>query len=467
MIRCIQPPRPLRLALRPPPLIVPCLLAALCAAGRAGAQQATVREQDELDFGRLSLAQGSGARALGMGGAFLARPDDATAASWNPAGLSYLRQPELSLVGLYGTQTIDSRIEHREIGLILKHDHLDDFAPDFASMALPLRLGSVAGSVQLSFQRVIPYSGRRELTETANAPKVIEARGGFDVLALATGLKVNRWLRVGVTVNRWFNGLHQHRERLVFRRSVQEVDFDVSGVTFNAGAIAQLSDSFNVGLVAKTRLHADVTLSRTRADYTSQSDGLPDLVATNAFSSDAVSIDLPGAVGFGASWRPASPLTLSADYTRTYWSRARIHNYFTLPPGPGAADLASPSTDCAQEPRPATCPEVFASLPFPNVVDARQGDTYEIRLGAEYVFIPGRVKVPVRAGYVAATQYRRQLTGLAPRYDGITAGVGIVVGPVLLDGAWLYQTGSAGLESARTSTRIHNVLFSLIYRHGR
>jgi hypothetical protein len=110
---------------------------------------------------------------------------------------------------------------------------------------------------------------------------------------------------------------------------------------------------------------------------------------------------------------------------------------------------------------------VFASLPFPNVVDAAQSDTGEVHLGAEYVFIPGRVKVPVRAGYVAATQYRRQTNGLSPRYDGLTAGVGIVAGPVLLDAAWLYQTGSFGPDTAHTSTRIHNILFSLIYRHGR
>mgnify|MGYP000095960413 CR=1 FL=1 len=36
-----------------------------------------------------------------MGGAFLARADDATAASWNPAGLSYLRRTEFSLVGVH------------------------------------------------------------------------------------------------------------------------------------------------------------------------------------------------------------------------------------------------------------------------------------------------------------------------------------------------------------------------------
>lgn len=37
------------------------------------------------------LRVGAGARALGMGGAFLAVADDATAGYWNPAGLTYLR----------------------------------------------------------------------------------------------------------------------------------------------------------------------------------------------------------------------------------------------------------------------------------------------------------------------------------------------------------------------------------------
>ena len=50
---------------------------------------------------------GSGARAVGMGGAFIAVADDATAASWNPAGLIQLEMPELSFVGAYLSNTED------------------------------------------------------------------------------------------------------------------------------------------------------------------------------------------------------------------------------------------------------------------------------------------------------------------------------------------------------------------------
>jgi hypothetical protein len=44
------------------------------------------------------LARGSGARALGVAGAFTAVADDATAASWNPAGLIQLERPEASFM---------------------------------------------------------------------------------------------------------------------------------------------------------------------------------------------------------------------------------------------------------------------------------------------------------------------------------------------------------------------------------
>src|SRR5206468_9604725 len=40
-----------------------------------------------------------GARSLGMGGAFLGLADDASAAEANPAGLTILRKPEISIEG--------------------------------------------------------------------------------------------------------------------------------------------------------------------------------------------------------------------------------------------------------------------------------------------------------------------------------------------------------------------------------
>lgn len=439
------------------------LALAVFAAGPARAQTPTPtptpltpRAQDEFDFGRSSLAVGSGARALGMGGAFLARPDDATAASWNPAGLSYLRLPELSVVGLQSTQDFKTT---DGVGTLFSVDHTSGRTPDFVSVALPASLGSMSGAVQLSFQRVIPFDGDRTIDEAT--PKLVRGSGGFDVIALGTGFQLTHWLRGGVTVNRWIDGFTQERERLGRRATIQTVDFHISGTSVNAGLILSPHDTLNLGLVAKTRLAGRVNLLRFRRDFPEDH---PELPVSNAHQSDDIRLDLPGAVGFGASWRPASRLTLSGDYTLTFWSRSRIHNYFTLPP---AAELQSAATvPCTgATPAPPGCPEVFASLPFPNVRDDAQSDTRELRLGVEYVLILGRVKLPLRGGYIREQQYSLEL-GLAPRYDGLTAGAGLLLGPVLVDGAYVYQWGRFDSVDGANTVRLHRALVSLIYRHG-
>ena len=56
-------------------------------------------QSDEILFS--NFFSGYGARALGMGGAFLAVSDDSTASSWNPAGLVSIDKPEISFSFAY------------------------------------------------------------------------------------------------------------------------------------------------------------------------------------------------------------------------------------------------------------------------------------------------------------------------------------------------------------------------------
>lgn len=51
------------------------------------------------------LRLGAGARPLGMGGAFVALADDATASYWNPAGLGQLERPQLA--AMYSLMSMD------------------------------------------------------------------------------------------------------------------------------------------------------------------------------------------------------------------------------------------------------------------------------------------------------------------------------------------------------------------------
>jgi hypothetical protein len=64
---------------------------ALALAVLAAARPALATDKYAAEF----LRVGAGARALGMGGAFLAVADDATAGYWNPAGLNFLKNKSL------------------------------------------------------------------------------------------------------------------------------------------------------------------------------------------------------------------------------------------------------------------------------------------------------------------------------------------------------------------------------------
>jgi len=418
--------------------------------------------QDELDLqARANVLQGSGARALGMGGAFLARADDATAASWNPAGLSYLRLPELSAVWTNAHFNSDERLPDGALG---KTDRQHGDTPDFFAATYPIGIKGVTGSAQVSFQRVISFRYQRTIEEFN--PLTAESGGGFDVVALGAGLQVTRWLRVGATLNEWFDGYTQHSVREINTPNqvgTRTLDnrFRLSAWNTNVGAILGLSDKVNLGLVAKTGFSGHVTLKRERVDVVNADP--QDRITANDHTRDDLRLDLPGAVGVGLSFRPWSAVTASLDYTRSFWSKGQIHNFFTLP-----------KRQLPEETTPPEGPDFFPDdangkgLPYPSLIDPQQQDTEQIRAGLEYVVIHGSLKLPLRVGYYNDRQYFRSISGAAPRFDALTAGAGIVVGRVLIDAAYIYEHGRyVDFDVHSVHVHSHRVFASLIYRHSR
>jgi long-subunit fatty acid transport protein len=416
------------------------LVVVLALAPSAAGQTAPQVDRDRIDItGRQNLTLGSGARAYGMGGAFLARADDATAASWNPAGLSYLRAPELSLVGV--SNSVDTARGN-------DYDRFKGTAVDFAALTWPVSLGEASGAVQVSYQRAISFDGDRTI-HTESIQDDGRSNGGFDVLAFGMGLRLSRVVRAGATINRWFNGYDQKLLRQVpsnARRPLREFDLDFRprGWNFNLGLIVSPIEQLNLAVVYKTPFTAAVTLDKSRHDYYAQ-DGAVQEVTENAFASDSVRLEFPSSFGFGVSWRPLDPLTFSADFTQTAWSQARIRNYFDLNATP-ASEGGTPATPPA--------PNVYPDLQYPTLQAVPESDdpndplrlagqqnAQQIRVGVEYVVIKGRLKVPLRAGYFNDRQITPNPGGEVPRFNGVTAGTGIILGSVLFDFAYVYEFG--------------------------
>ena len=293
-----------------------------------------------------------------MGGAFLARADDATAASWNPAGLSYLRLPELSLVGV--SNSFDATRGD-------DFDRFDGKAVDFAAFTWPVAFGETHGAVQVSYQRAISFDGR------AIDPR----RPGPATAGQTTADRGRRTERRGLRRGRLRHRPSPQparagrgdREPLAERlrpdprppyltpsaRPLREFDLDfrTEGWSFNLGVMFSPVEQLNLAAVYKTPFTA-VAPARQGAARPLGIEGSPEEVTTNASSSDAARLDLPSSLGFGVSWRPRDTLTLSADFTRTRWSEARILDYFELVPTPptddgiaGGLRRRSPSRSCS------------------------------------------------------------------------------------------------------------------------
>jgi hypothetical protein len=454
----------------------------ICAGAKADAQDQDLSRvnQDELAsfYGRMNVVVGSGARAFGMGGAFLARADDATAASWNPAGLSYLRRTEVSVVGAHNDflqmipklnqvpsppQNVDTR------------DQLQGTVADFIGLAYPLRIRERTGAIQLSYQRSFSFTGSRKSegpvgvrgftsdgTTVLPTEFTVQGNGGFDTLSLSSGFELHPRLRLGVSVNRWINGFSQTVNRPDAQTGgYRRIDstWDISGTNFNLGAIFIPTPKLNLGAVLKTSFRADLRLTKVREDQTNKPDpetgGRP-LADSNYASSDDVSIRFPRVYGLGASYRATNTITISADFTRTAWSESTIDGFFSLARRPRTA-VAEPLPSSGIDP----LVDHYGTLPFPAVEEGTNGqaDTSQFRVGAEWVLRlgqSGNILLPLRAGFFRDGQpvvirlndsTGQPLPEKQPVFSGLTAGVGVTVGGVLFDLAYIRERGD--VDAAR------------------
>jgi hypothetical protein len=420
-------------------------------------------------------ATGSGARALGMGGAFIAIADDATASSWNPAGLCVLERAEASLVfqplaksttkypdatfaidQRFGTTTAPAR------SVELEQDDAynlprDSRSFDFASITVPLRLGSVKLVPQISYQRAVdmgldydyrsPYADTIA-RETRNAAGALtntttetgggtyrgdgKIGGGLDVIGISTGIGFSSKLYLGLALNIWGNGsnaqTNYHFERTATNQSV-------SGTTSTPGSSLQTSDqartitedfsgtNFQVGLLAKPKSWLSVGAtykSGFEMDYeyrfdSSIRDVFRSVSGTGATQSTLETttnqqslttrsgiVRWPASFGGGIAVMPKDTLTFSADATVIQWSKGRIVATSTFQSNGTRNQVRTVgSTAQPNQALPFTPQNSTTTLDFPwpvydSLRQPTQPDVLQVRLGAEYVLrSPGFLKVQV------------------------------------------------------------------------
>jgi hypothetical protein len=328
---------------------------------------------------------GSGARAAGMGDAFVAVSDDGTAASWNPAGLAQLRQPEFSFV--YGISERGLRLtglrspDQTVVYAIRNPMRFTGSSVDFASAALPFSLVRRPATMQFSWRRLYQLSnvfGGDIDRYAASAPMVpvgstfLEDRltGAIDVLSVAGAVKLTSRTALGAGLDFW-RGDWRARTSLFDQSSPDAATTFVDsqstarlrGHNLSVGLLFTYP-AWNAGLVyhapfwSSYRVHS-VLHSTAATPLTAE---LP-----------AGRFRLPRSIAGGAAWRPAPRWTAAAALTHDQWTDAVVDH---IPGVPGRVNF-------------------FDELP-PALSSTR--DTVSLNVGAEHLLVHAGAVVPLRVG---------------------------------------------------------------------
>jgi long-subunit fatty acid transport protein len=411
---------------------------------------------------------GSGARAAGMGDAFVAVSDDGTAASWNPAGLAQLRQPEFSLV--YGVT--DRRLEYSALRSLDERFAYTSHGAggtsgsiDFASAALPFQVGGTAVTLQAGWQRLYQLTAqiggatdRVSLADPSLPPTHIDRsdrlQGDINLLSIASSVKVTGRLSVGASFNFW-RGDWNERVALIEQPGTGEptgffnaISRDrIRGHNLTVGLLLAYP-SWNVGLVhhapfwSDYSTHGQVYSSRTPARQVDIGDAR---------------FRLPRSIGFGVARRLPARWTLAASATADDWTDAVVDRV------PGIEG-----------------PINFFDGQPPEITSSR--DTISVNLGVEHLLVREGSVIPLRMGFGWEPQGAMDPVTRDPvDYHLVAAGAGYNTNSFKLDLAvqlrWSGIEASAPLSvetlvrggippdaTGRASAREWRVKVSAIYR---
>jgi long-subunit fatty acid transport protein len=334
----------------------------------------------QLEFSISPSPVGSGARAAAMSDAFVAIADDATAASWNPAGLIQLERPEISVVGSFNLVR-DVFDAFEEPGA--KGNHTSSTADlNFFSITYPAHLRAIERNItfSLSLQKKYDLERRFNLRLDRSIPELeiagsldydFEQSGGLHTITpaiafelthtLSLGLAVNLWRDTPVSQVSWDQTVTLHSQSSIgsdppeFTDRVTRDSYKhLRGENYSVGLLWQAHPAWTLGLRFDTSFESKVDFSTvTRGSN----------VVGGVFSfSETRKVHFPWTFAFGAAYRRNDRLTISGDLSTTNW------NGFYYKDGEGTR---------------------FSLVDGAEMHEGRPFDqTWTIRLGTEYVFLP-------------------------------------------------------------------------------
>lgn len=433
---------------------------------------------------------GSGARAAGMGNAFTAVADDASAASWNPAGLVQLERPELSLVGEYLSVRDDFRssAQPESDGL----HAFDETSLNFLSLVYPLPRPVLGRNVVLS----LSYQRRYDFTRAFDARLVnaqgapgglvlvqdtrmdFEQSGGLGALSTTLAFELTKTLSVGASLNFYrselfgpdgwgqttrVDALFNAGSSLSLSRGYSRERYaDVRGESVTLGALWHATPKLSLGLRYDSKLEAKAHYTAVDHDLRLVPNPAMPIVVNTSTVDEQRTLRFPDTFSLGAAYRKNDRLTFSLDISRTDWNSAEVETAagkrYSLIDG---ADLDNP------------------------LRRTRFDAVHALRLGTEYLFLPNQrgetldYLWSVRGGLfleqepASGRNPRRPLApgdGRPDNFYGASLGVGLLMKQrINIDAAYQYRFGddingdlNPGVAAFRADEDSHRFILSTV-----
>jgi long-chain fatty acid transport protein len=349
-----------------------------------------------------------GARSLGMGGAFVAVADDATAVIANPAGLVILQRPELSAeVKFTRFNNTFSAFSNDVNDGFTNTVHSRDFddsvvTPSFFSFVYPTERLVVAAFVRelINYKSTFETNGVYLNDPTgvgcgglpAGLCRLLPVKSQLEIRALNLGIgaglnlqKENPWLpNIGTSVEFSIGRIRSRLERFGTQgptgppdpsdlRQTETVDGTDLGIGFNVGALWHPVKDMGVGLVYRRGPRYDV-------QQTIAAVGGPTFVFDVGFK-------IPDVSAVGVSYRFFERLTVA--FEASYIQYSQLVEHFQVP-------LA----------------DSFATR-------YKVDDALELHLGAEYIFFVKDIPLAARAGFYTNPDHKIRYTGTPRNVDEV------------------------------------------------
>jgi hypothetical protein len=403
---------------------------------------------------------GGGARAMGMGRAFLGVSDDASAVGWNPAGLyrkdSPFEQPvmaveynsfkgkgEYQLDGFQGHQVFDADGTFDGWSMVSFLAPVRIKGHPFVISGSYHRLDDEFWNGGYSFDTAYYFSvnGSNPVRVPITTSLTTVYHSGVNALAVGFGTRLYQDLSFGLSFNRYagtscFERVYRRVQDGILtndgrQRAVRINDDAVldtaaySGVFLKAGLFYE-GPRLSAGLVFSTPHKLIQTIDR--IDSTAQySNGKLDPyegTETSYIDNVLVEVEQPMVIGGGVGFRVTPNLLWALDLEYRPYSGKELRLRDSLRLNPGGTDVEYYST-----------------------FETTWNNTFAIRTGAEYVWMTGRTlvpAVPIRAGFgyiqVPSASVDDNFNTMMAAKTELSVGAGVHWQQIHLDFAYLHSS---------------------------